>query len=203
MIIKIQQLRKKDFNMARKFAIAGMHLSKYTNNKIELYFYSKYFWFLEITKAKRALGAYINDRLVGVLLANIHNMPKVFRSAWYRAYVKIATFRRGLAYKNATVPYDDANKEMLEEYKKNNVVDGELLFFAVDPDMKGKGIGTMLLNELEKLEKGKRIYLYTDSGSTYQFYTHRGFEQVGKKEILIVNHKKKVALTCLLFSKTL
>ena len=202
-MIEIKQLRKKDFNMARKFAIEGMHISWYTNNKIELYFYSKYFWYLEITKATRALGAYMGDRLVGVLLAEMKNKPKVFKSIWYDAYIKIATFIMNLGYKDATGAYDDANKEMLAEYLKRNTVDGELIFFAVDPDIKGKGIGTLLLNEFERLEKGKRIYLYTDTGSTYQFYTHRGFEEVGRKDISIVNGKKKVPLTCLLFSKIL
>lgn len=46
-----------------------------------------------------------------------------------------------------------------------------------------KGIGTFLLNEFEKLEVGKRIYLYTDTGCTYQFYEHRGFEKVGEKPV--------------------
>ena len=64
---------------------------------------------------------------------------------------------------------------LLEEFKKNNKVDGEINFFAVDPTIKGKGIGSLLLKELEKQEKDKLIYLYTDSGSTYQFYLHRGF----------------------------
>lgn len=202
-MIEIRQIRKKDFNAARKFAVVGMHLNWYTNNELELYFYSKYFWYHEISRATRALGAYMGDRLVGVLLADIKNEPPIFKSIWHKTYIKIATFLMNLGYKDATGPYDVANKEILEEYTKNNTVDGEVIFFAVDPNIKGRGIGTLLMNELECLEKGKHIYLYTDTGCTYQFYTHRGFEEVGRRDISITNGKKEVSLTCLLFSKRL
>ena len=40
MDIEIGQIKKKDFNMARKFAVKGMHLNWYTSNRFELYIYS-------------------------------------------------------------------------------------------------------------------------------------------------------------------
>lgn len=201
--IVIRQLRKKDFNAARKFSIEGMHLAWYTRNSFELYLYSKYFWYLEISRATRALGAYMGDTLVGVLLVDMTNQPKVFPSFWYRFFVRFASFIISFGYKDASSIYDDANKEILTAYRKNNRPDGELNFFAVDPNITGKGLGTLLLNELEKQEKGKHIYLFTDTGSTYQFYSHRGFEEVGRKDISLDLHGKAVPLTCLLFCKQL
>jgi hypothetical protein len=56
---------------------------------------------------------------------------------------------------------------------------------------------------LASLEKGKHIYLFTDSGCTYPFYPRRGFEEVDRKEITLINHGKATPLTCFLFSKTL
>jgi GNAT superfamily N-acetyltransferase len=67
----------------------------------------------------------------------------------------------------------------------------------------GKGIGTLLLNELEKQEKGKLIYLFTDNGSTYQFYSHRGFREYGKSDVILEINRKKIDLTCFLFGKIL
>lgn len=49
MSIEIKNLKRKDFNKARKFAIKGMNLSWYTTNA-ELYIYSMYFWYDEISK---------------------------------------------------------------------------------------------------------------------------------------------------------
>jgi GNAT superfamily N-acetyltransferase len=203
MNIEIKQLNKRDFNTARKFAIEGMHLNWYTNNNFELYLYSKYFWCLEISRATRALGAYMGDKLVGVLLVDIDNQPKIFNSICYRLFVKFSSFIINLGYKKASNTYDNVNKELLENFLKSNSVNGELNFFAVDPTIKGKGIGTLLLNELEKKEKGKQIYLYTDTGSTYQFYLHRGFIESGRRDMLIKIGNREVPLTCYLFSKTL
>jgi len=64
MDVIVQPLKKKDFNAARKFAIDGMHLNWYTSNDFELYFYSKYFLYLELLRATSALGAYVDDKLV-------------------------------------------------------------------------------------------------------------------------------------------
>lgn len=203
MDIRIKQLVKADFDKARQFAIEGMHLNWYASSQIEMYFYSKYFWYLEITKATRALGAYMGNQLVGVVLADMNNEPKIFTSLWYKLYVKIISFIINVGYKKASNAYDSANVNMLKNYTKRKQPDGEINFFAVDPSIKGKGIGTLLLQELEKKEKGKLIYLYTDSGSTYQFYLHRGFEMVDRKEVKLDMRSKEVELDCFLFSKML
>jgi hypothetical protein len=92
MDIEIRQIKKNDFNIARKFAIEGMHLSWYASNKFELYIYSKYFWYLEISKATKALGAYMENKLVGILLTDIKNVSKLYKSMWYRLFVKTVSF---------------------------------------------------------------------------------------------------------------
>ena len=66
--------------------------------------------------------------------------------------------------------------------KKNNDPDGEIRFFAVDPNLKGKGIGTLLLKHLENIEKGKKVFLYTDSGCIISFMNIGDLKE-NKKEI--------------------
>ena len=121
----------------------------------------------------------------------------------YRTCVKIVSYIINICYKDIAGKYDDANIDMLEKFKRQNNPDGEILFFAVAPDIKGKGIGTFLLNELNVLEKGKHLYLYTDSGSTYQFYSHRGFNKEEERNIEYIVNKKSIPLTCFLYSKKL
>lgn len=203
MDIKIKELRRKDFNKVIEFAIKGMNFNRYVNGKTELYLYGKYFLYLELKRATQVLAAYMGDRLVGVLMADMKNEQKKYSSFWRNFYVKIVDTVMAIAYKNGTAPYDTANTAMLKEYVKRANPDGEICFLAADPTIQGKGIGTLLLNELEKRQKGKLIYLYTDDNCTYQFYEHKGFERSDEKKIEIEIHGKTVPLTCLLYSKVL
>lgn len=203
MKIYIKQIEKRDFEAARKFALDGMHLSWYVNNKVELYFYSKYVLYLELTKSTMVLGAYEGDRLVGFLFANFRGDKVVYDSWLYRLYMSIVEKTMSFFSKDdISGPYDHANKEMLEDFMKYKP-DGELTFFAVDPTLKGKRIGSLLLDELTRRKKGKLIYLYTDTGSTYQFYEKRGFTISGKRELILPIKGKGLSLTCYLFSKKL
>lgn len=74
---------------------------------------------------------------------------------------------------------------------------------AADPDYQGKGIGSALLKALEKDEKGKLVYLYTDNACSYGFYEHRGFLKAEQRRIVLDLGKKQVPLTCLLYVKRL
>lgn len=114
MDIDILPLNKKDFKIARSFAIEGMHLSWYTSNKLELYLYTFYFWSLEISRATRALGAYMGDKCVGVLLADIKGEDKLYPSILYRLYIQLTEFVLNRFYKDAANAYDDCNQRMLD-----------------------------------------------------------------------------------------
>lgn len=203
MDITIRTIRKKDFNVARRFAVHGMHLHWYTTNRFELYLYSQYFWNLEVTRATRALGAYMDDRMVGVLLVDMKGEPKVFPAFFRRAYVWLSDLVIKTFYNGAADVYHKTNKGMLGDFLRQHQPDGELNFFAIDPTIMGKGLGTLLIDELARLETGKLIYLFTDSGSTYQFYQRRQFDEMGRQEVTIEIDGKELDLTCFLFSKTL
>ncbi|TLG72514.1 GNAT family N-acetyltransferase [Culicoidibacter larvae] len=203
MDIVIRELAKSDYNQARLYAIDGMNLDRYAEKDYELYFYSKYFIYLELLRATQILGAYMDGKLVGVLLAEMRNENKKVKSLWYRIYIWFIKFTMNIFYKSSANIYEQVNNEMLSRYKSGNNPDGELIFFAVNPEIMGKGIGTLLLNELEKREKGKSIYLYTDSGCTYQFYDYKGFKREDEQNIIMNNHGKVINLTCFLYSKKL
>ena len=71
MNIEIKDIRKKDYEKAIQFAIKGMHFDWYLNNKFLLNAYGRYFWYLEVNRATQILAAYVGDKFVGVLLAEI------------------------------------------------------------------------------------------------------------------------------------
>lgn len=59
-MIKIQELRKRDYKKARQFAIQGIHLYWYVSDKLSLNLYARYFWDVELSRATKAYGAYVD-----------------------------------------------------------------------------------------------------------------------------------------------
>lgn len=203
MEVKIKQLQRKDFGKVIDFAIKGMNFNRYVDNPLALRLYGRYFLYSELERASQVVAAYIGDQLVGILMADMKNEPKQYSSFWRKLYVKMFKAIMAVVVKGGEDIYDEANKAMYQKYLNRAIPDGEICFLAADPTIHGKGIGTKLLEELSRREKGKLIYLYTDDNCTYQFYEHKGFERSEEKEIKMELQGKAVSLTCLLYSKRL
>ena len=202
-MLQITELRKKDMRKAIQFAIKGMHFDWYMASKLELNLYGRYFWYLESNKATQMIALYDDDRLAGVLLARIKGEKLKYKSFGKYLYVKVFDFLQKKRYPLGAGTYEDTNKKMFRDYKKTHTPDGEILFLAADPDVKVKGVGTQLLDELARRETGKEIYLFTDSACTYQFYEHRGFARVCEENLILDFDGKKVSLDSYLYSKKL
>lgn len=203
MKLEQRELKKKDYKKAIQFAIKGMCFDLYMDNELLMYLYGKYLWYSAMTRATRIIALYADNELAGVLLAEIKGEKKKHRSMWKSLYVKVIDVLQGLFVQEGVGVYDKANEEMYSQYRKSNTPDGEIIFLVANPELKGKGIGSILLREFESSLKGKMIYLFTYDACTYQFYEHRGFERAGEKEIVLKLENKKVELQCLLYSKVI
>jgi GNAT superfamily N-acetyltransferase len=201
MRIELRELERKDYDKAIEFAVRGMHFNQYIENKKQLYIYGRYFLYMEMQRATQMIAAYMGEELVGLVLADVRGEPKRYKSIWKWLYVKVMDVIIKVTLKEQSFSYDDANREMLQNYKKQSDPDGEICFVAVDPNIHGKGIGSYMMKELEQREAGKLLYLFTDSNCTYTFYEHRGFTKVGSEDIMLQLGKREVPLTCFLFSK--
>lgn len=201
--MEIGEFQNKDINKAIQFAIQGMHFDLYLSNPLLQKAYGRYFWYLETNRATQIIAAYEGEVLAGVLLAEIYGEQPMHYSRLRAFYVKFVDWVQKVFFKESAGMYDEVNKELLHQYRKSNNPNGEITFLAANPDVKIKGIGTLLLNELERREKGKQIFLFTDNACTYQFYEHRGFSKVGEKDIELDFGEKKLPMTCLLYSKVL
>lgn len=203
MDVEIRPLNPKDYGKAIDFAIQGIHFERYVQNRLALRLYGRYFLYLELARATQVLAAYVGERLVGVLMADMNGEAKHHSSLWQRQYVKLFGAMMALAVRGGPDVYDRANEEMLREFLKTAKPDGELCFLAADPAMQGKGIGTRLLNELGRREAGRCIYLYTDDNCNVQFYEKRGFVCAQQRNIHMQIGSNTVPLACLLYSKRL
>lgn len=185
------------------FAITGMHFDTYLEGAWVQRLYGRYFWYMESGRATQAIAVYEEDELIGVLLAEmVGERPQGL--PWHKSlYVGFVDFIQKLFFKGSAGLYVEANRAMLDELRSRHDLDGEILFLAANPDAKMRGIGTLLLEELQRREKGKRVYLFTDDFCTYQFYEHRGFERAGERQEELDMHGKKVPILCLLYTRVL
>lgn len=200
MKIRIRGLAEKDYRKAIKFAIDGMHFNWYMDSPLLLNLYGRYFLYLELSRATQVIAVYADNVFAGVLLADMKGEPKKYCSFSKTVYVKVFEFLQHIFFRGAD-SYDMANRKMFSEYTKNNSPDGEIIFLACNPEIKGKGLGSIMLAELERREKGKQVYLYTDNACTYQFYEHRGFERAEERKIILDLNGRRIPLNCFLYSK--
>ncbi|MBQ8134320.1 MAG: GNAT family N-acetyltransferase [Clostridia bacterium] len=203
MAVEIRQIRKKDFNKILQYAGLGMGVKNYSNKPGEIKLISKYFWYMELSRATQIIGAYDGDEPVGVLMADMNGEEKAYKSFRAKIFLKLCELLMAVMFKGGASTYGEANEEMYLKFRQEYIPDGEIGFLAAEPSRNGQGIGTLLLNELAKREKGKLVYLYTDSGCTYQFYDKRGFTREFEKKIVLSLPDRKVPLRCFLYSKKL
>src|SRR5699024_11386133 len=67
--IQIKEFNTKDLEKVRQFAVTGMKFDKYVENQFALYFYSKIVAEMELKNSTIALGAYLDNELVGFVFA--------------------------------------------------------------------------------------------------------------------------------------
>ncbi len=200
MEIAFQELQKKDYKKAIAFAVKGMHCDRYFGSRFLSGTYVRYLLYSGMIKATQMIAAYDGDRFLGLLLSCINGEETCFHSLAPKLYVHAVNTIAGAFSRVGANEYGTACQEMFSNYTKREQPDGEITFLSVDPAEEGKGIGTALLREYERRERGKLIYLYTDDQCTWQFYDHRGFERVGEKDIMM-DSKNKIPLKCMLYSK--
>ncbi|MCD8317311.1 MAG: GNAT family N-acetyltransferase, partial [Eggerthellaceae bacterium] len=145
MEIEIRDLDKKDYGKAIEFASKGMHFDWYTDSKMLLKIYGQYCWNLHLCHSTQVLGAYSGDRFLGMLLADMEGEPKRYGSFLRRAYVKVIDSLQNIIAGKGIDTYSAANREMFAEYTENFRPEGEIVFFASDPDSGIKGVGSALL----------------------------------------------------------
>ena len=201
--MQVSELQAKDTNKAIQFAVTGMHFGMYLSNPLLQKLYGRYFWYLETNRASHIIAAYEGDILAGVLLAQMNGKAPEHHSLWRAIYVKIFDFMQSTFFKGSAGLYENTNVEMFAEYEESYSPDGEIVFLAANPAIRTKGIGSILLAELMKREKGKRIYLFTDDFCTYQFYEHRGFDRVCERDITLELGNRQIEMKCLLYSRIL
>ena len=201
--MEIKPLEKRDYKKAIQFAVEGMHFDWYLDSPFLLNAYGRYFLYLEMNRATHIYAAYMDGLFTGVLLAEIYGEEKKHQVWLEKLYIRFVDSVQKLFFSDGAGLYEDTVKNQFAHYSQSNKPDGEIIFLAVDPDAKVRGVGSALLSAFENDIPGKTIYLHTDDACTYQFYEHRGFERMEEQDIILRMPKGEVPLKCFIYNKTI
>lgn len=92
------------------------------------------------------------------------------------------------------------------EIDNSGTKQGILTLFAVKKELRGQGIGTVLLNKLEEYLKENftvSIYCFTDSTCNIGFYLSHGFEKAEEVRLTLKRNRKPENVSIYLIEKTL
>lgn len=201
--IRIRKIASEDYEKAIGFSMYGMHDNWYTDNPEELLTFERYFFYKELDEATQAFSATRDGKFVGSLLAKVEGEEKKYARDEQIAFVKRID---SLLKKNSPGSFDvyqKVNEEMFVSYLLGHNPEGELSFLVADSSLAGQGIGSALLHAFTEAERGKEVYVFTDSGCNAPFYEHRGFIKCGEKNVVFSLPKGRVPLTCFLYRKEL
>lgn len=191
-----------DYAKAIDCADKGMRFDLFFKNAFLRKFYVAYFLYGSLIGASAVLAAYQGKDFKGVLIARMKGKaPYGGVPLRCRFFVKFIAQLEKLGILGRPAPYVKANDALLEKFNSEYAADGEILFLVSDIKQKVRGVGTFLLREFERREKGKRVYLFTDDSCTYQFYERRGFERAAERKAVLGSSGRQVALNCFLYSK--
>lgn len=120
-----------------------------------------------------------DDIPVGILLGRDLKMKP--HSLWFQrlwASAKLLCSNEGRKVAKAFSAINDVDQQLLKESGVG--YDGELVFFALNAEYRGLGIGKELFQRnLDYMRKQqlKSFFLYTDSSCNYGFYEHQGMQR--------------------------
>lgn len=123
---------------------------------------------------------------VGVIMGKnrtIHRCPFSLRLNMIRSIVKLLISKEGRRVCRIFGCINGIDKELLSLCPKH--YQGELAFFAISRNCRGKGIGKILFQKVVEYMHTQNIhsfYLFTDTSCNYGFYEHQGMKRQQEKK---------------------
>lgn len=140
--------------------------------------------------------ALIDNVPVGVIMGKnklTHKCPFSFRVKMIKAIINLIISKEGRKVSKIFRCVDSIDKELLRRCSTR--YQGELAFFAISKNCRGKGIGKALFQSVVDYMQSQKIhnfYLFTDTSCNYGFYEHHGMKrQQQKKHSFTVNGLSK------------
>lgn len=139
--------------------------------------------------------AVIDNTPVGIIMGKDiqkHKCPLSLRLTWFRSIFALLISKEGREISKIFDSVQGIDKELLSRCEKN--YQGELAFFAISEQCRGKGLGRKLFESVVEYMRSQDIsqfYLFTDTSCNYPFYEHLGLiRRCEKKQVIDVKGEK-------------
>ena len=140
---------------------------------------------------------------VGIIMGKnrtTHKCPFSLRLKMMRSIVKLLISKEGHRVSKIFGCVDGIDKELLSLCPTH--YQGELAFFAISQNCRGKGIGKVLFQKVVEYMRSQKIhnfYLFTDTSCNYGFYEHQGMVRQQQYKHLVNMKGQKVELEFYLY----
>lgn len=208
--IKYREMTKADVPVIGDLIDQAFSLSHYVSHKQTLKNFKLQYVYSCLSEATYTCVAEQNGKIVGVIMGNA---KKAYRLSSHLNYI-VRTLQHGALmmlhgrnekagirdFKNLHKIYHDFSQ------KHENEFNGVLTLFAVDENCRGFGVGLKLLAGLMdylNAQNTSRIYLYTDTTCSYEFYEHRGFERLEEQKLLMTRDGQPFQMDVFLYGYSL
>lgn len=190
-------IQKKDYPEVAELLNQSFQLYKYISDPKRNNFFKLQYVYSCLSEATYTCVAEQHGRVIGVIMGNANSDYQITSHLWYLGKTFWYSFRiltRNKKHKSGVRDYQKLHKiyrAFLQKHKGE--FDGVLTLFAVNEKYRGYGIGKKLLDGLLTYLNSKyvtRIYLYTDTTCSYEFYEHKGFERLEEKSLTITREGK-------------
>lgn len=123
---------------------------------------------------------------VGIIMGKnrtTHKCPFSLRLKMIKSIVKLLISKEGRKVSKIFGCVDGIDRELLSLCPTH--YQGELAFFAISQNCRGKGIGKILFQKVVAYMHSQKIhhfYLFTDTSCNYGFYEHQGMKRQQEKK---------------------
>lgn len=147
--------------------------------------------------------AVINNIPVGIIMGkniSTHKCSLKYHIKLFTSIISLFISKEGLLVYKFFNNINTIDKNLLNKTKKD--YQGEVTFFAVDSNYRGKSIGKKLFKALLSYMKKQDVYdfyLFTDTSCNYSFYEYQGMKRVCYKKYSMNIHNQKSKIIFFLY----
>lgn len=192
--IEYREIRKEDYDALAKIIRKTWEYDKFCSAKTAQRM-SKIYLASCLNVQTYTCVAVDNGEPVGIIMGRDEKNPnRSFKHSFhlFRTIFPMMMSREGRKVAKMFGGIEKIDKLLLEETGVS--FGGELAFFVLRDDQRGKGIGKELFNRVVNYMKARKItnfYLYTDCTCNFGFYEHQGMKRLGEKIFDLKPHTDK------------